>query len=184
MRILPIIGTHAFYVLEGEEISSETVSKDWKPSNDPASNWHGLGVVEENDLDPQYEGETTHYMPAPGGYVPRKSTYEAMTLQGQLLLQDMDELVMALTFGAKMPDAEGDFIPGSAREKMRGWLKLQKYLAEDDQLVTIVDMWCELWLGSGIQHSRTPSKATIAFRMLQSPLNVGKLSNLTAGGGD
>lgn len=176
-RFAPIIGTHAFFVLAGQEFDSDTVGPDFKPSADPASNWRKLGVVEDNNISVSYEGETTHYQPAPGGYKPRARTFESVELSGQLLCQDIDEFIMALAFGAKQADSEGNFVPGSQNKPQQGWLKLQKYVAEDDSLVTVMDLWVEFKIGGGIQFSKAPTKPTVEFMLLDSPLNVGKFTN-------
>jgi hypothetical protein len=178
MRILSIIGAHAFFALEGEVIDSITVSATAKPDADPIANWRSLGVIEENDINVAYEGETKHYAPTPGGYKHRRSTYESVEVSGALICQDMDEFILSLAMGAKQADAEGDYVPGSQAEAQRGWLKLQHYAAEDDQLVNLMDVWCEFKVGGGIKFSKAVTKPSLEFMVLNSSLNVGKFSNL------
>ena len=180
MRILSIIGAHAFFALEGDVIDSVTVASDAKPDNDPISNWRSLGVIEENDINVSYEGEAKHYAPTPGGYKRRGSTYESVEVSGALVCQDMDEFILSLAMGAKQADAGGDYVPGSQSAPQKGWLKLQHYVAEDDALVNLMDVWVEFKVGGGIKFSKAVTKPSVEFMMLNSPLNVGKFTNLSA----
>ncbi len=178
MKILPIIGAHAFFCLEGAVIDSVTVAADAKPDADPIANWSSLGVIEGNDISVAYEGEQKHYAPTPGGYKPRRTTYESIEVSGSLLCQDMDEFILSLAMGAKQADAEGDYVPGSQSEAQRGWLKLQHYAADTDELVNLMDVWVEFKVGSGIKFSKAVTKPTVDFMVLNSPLNIGKFTNL------
>lgn len=175
---LPILGCHAYIALEGEEIDSITVSATSKPDNDPEANWTSLGVIEQAGMSVSYEGETTHYAPSPGGYKPRRSTFESITNDIALTCQDMGEIVFALAMGANQPNATGDYIPGSQTTKLKGWLKVQQYRADTEQLVNVFDVWCEFTLGE-VTASRQVTKPVLTCRMLQSSLNVGKLTNLS-----
>ncbi|MEM0964789.1 MAG: hypothetical protein AAGJ81_01390 [Verrucomicrobiota bacterium] len=175
---LPIIGCHAYVALAGLEIDGVTVSKDAKPDGEPEVNWKNLGVIEQAVSTPSYEGEATHYAPAPGGYKPRRSTFESAGLVIALTTQDMDELIMALAMAANQPDAGGNYVPGSLTEKQQAWLKVQKYRADTDQLVNVFDMWSEVTVAD-VTDSRQVTKPVLNFRFLQSDLNVGQFSNLT-----
>lgn len=178
MKELPIIGNHAFIALEGQVIDSVTVAVDAKPDNDPEANWTNLGVIEQAEQSVSYEGEQTHYAPQPGGYAPRRRTFESTALSINLLCQDMGEFLFALGLGATQPDAMGNFVPGSLKGPQRGWLKIQQYLAESDQLVNVMDLWVEMKV-SQLTTSRQVTKPSLECFMLQSSLNVGKLSNLS-----
>lgn len=180
MKILSIIGAHAFFALEGADIDGITVSATSKPDADPITNWSSLGVIEENDINVAYEGEQKHYAPTPGGYKHRRSTYESVEVSGALLCQDMDEFVLSLAMGAKQADAEGDYVPGSQTEAQRGWLKLQHYAADTDELVNLMDVWVEFKVGSGVKFSKAVTKPSVEFMVLHSALNVGKFTNLGA----
>ncbi|HBR95708.1 MAG TPA: hypothetical protein DEA90_16245 [Opitutae bacterium] len=178
MKILAIIGAHAFFALEGASIDGITVSETAKPDADPIANWSSLGVIEENDINVAYEGETKHYAPTPGGYKQRRSTYESIEVSGSLLCQDMDAFVLSLAMGAKQADENGDYVPGSQTEAQRGWLKLQHYAGDTDELVNLMDIWVEFKVGGGIKFSKAVTKPSVDFTVLHSALNVGKFTNL------
>jgi len=179
MKILAIIGAHAYFALEGAVIDGTTVSATAKPDADPIANWSSFGVIEENDINVSYEGETKHYAPTPGAYKHRRSTYESIEVSGALVCQDMDAFVLSLAMGAKQADAAtGDYVPGSQTEAQRGWLKLQHYAADTEELVNLMDIWCEFKVGGGIKFSKAVTKPSVDFMMLQSPLNVGNFANL------
>jgi hypothetical protein len=180
MKILAIIGAHAFFALEGDVIDSITVGPSAKPDADPITNWRSLGVIEENNISVSYEGEQKHYAPTPGGYKHRGSTYESIDVSGSLLCQDMDEFILSLAMGAKQADSEGDYIPGSQSAPQKGWLKLQHYAGDTDELVNLMDIWCEFKVGE-ITLSKAVTKPSLEFMMLNSPLNVGKFTNLGSG---
>ncbi|MGE9270041.1 MAG: hypothetical protein ACQKBU_04495 [Verrucomicrobiales bacterium] len=176
---LPIIGCHAFVALEGEEIDSITVSATAKPDGDPEANWTSLGVIEQAGQSVSYEGETTHYAPSPGGYKQRRSTFEAVNVAIALTCQDMGEFIFALAMGSKQPNGTGDYTPGDQTEKQRGWLKVQQYRADTDELVNIFDVWCEFTV-SETTSSRQVTKPVLNCAVLSSTLNVGKLSNISS----
>jgi hypothetical protein len=178
MKILAIIGAHAFFALEGSVIDGITVSADSKPDADPIDNWSSLGVIEENDIAVNYEGEQKHYAPTPGGYKQRRTTYESVEVSGSLLCQDMDAFILSLAMGAKQAAEDGSYVPGSQSEAQRGWLKLQHYAADSDELVNLMDIWVEFKVGGGIKFSKSVTKPSVDFTLLYSSLNVGQFSNL------
>jgi len=176
-----ILGSHLWFARDGATIDATTVDKDTLPVfSSTKAEWLALGSVEE--FEPQHtKNMIKRRAPITDGG--RYETRVKIPLESELMLafslQEFEQINFEMLFGADGIDAgDGSFVPNSRRTQIIGWLHLDAYDQENDQIVEL-DAWCELDQ-QPFRFGENLNTHALTAEVLGNSLNSGILTNLSA----
>jgi len=170
-----IIGSHAFFVREGDTSTSPSgsVSKTLKPVADDAS-WIDFGILEKSSVDRSAE-EKEVWKPSPGKLRLDDILETKEKIMLKFTVKQMSALMFELAFGTlALTTASTQYNPGEGTAK-KGWLKLQHY-ADDDTIRNVTDVYVHLKLGGEVSFADDLVTFDVEATVLHSSLNTGTLS--------
>ena len=169
-----LIGTHAWFIQEGETFTSPTagtVSKTSKPDASEVNLLH-MGIIENMDIESTSE-EIEVFGPAPGIMVLQDVLETKRQLNGTLKLKELTLLALqAVMKTDKLVGTSAEQFNPLLGKTIKGWLKLQHYDGEDNSEVIRLDLYVHL-KAQGISMGDTLVEPSLDFKTLYSDLNTG-----------
>ena len=177
--LAPIIGNHAFIVIEGETVDGVTVGPTAAglPDDAPESNWRNLGCIETASYNFTREGQTQVFCPSPGSYELANEKYTSSTLTVSLGLANPNVDFWTLAFGASSVSGTGVFTPGSSGQPTKGWVKIQAYESGTENNVVNMQFWCTMTVDGDVTFSNSRTQPTLQLKIIANILNSGQLLN-------
>lgn len=177
-----LIGSHVFFAREGleyeDDLETLIVGRNNKP---PAASdvWEEVGIIRSESSENGAEAVDI-WRPAPGRKVLDDSIISAQQLTLTYTVDEVSPLVYEMLHGANNIDpTTGGYVPLSQGSFVKGWFKAQQY-DNNDILINVLDVYGVARLAGAVENgdTTTPSNYQLQIRVLRSPHNSGKVSNI------
>lgn len=169
-KLAPVVGSIIYLAEEGETVETVTVADTaaGKPAGSDFSTWRELGCVESYKIDPGLDGgeKIRCYDTTVGAYKTKASRGERVDPVIDAVVQDCDDLLIALAHGAAGVDGSDNFAPGTGNGKVRGWIKVQNYIGT--VVNVILEAWVEISVPDGVTFEEAATKLNVRIE-LQTP---------------
>lgn len=168
-KLAPVIGSLIYLAQEGETIETVVVADTsaGKPAGATFVDWRELGCLESYKIDPGLDGgESIRCFDSTlGAFVKKASRGQRVDPVINLVVQNIDDLIVALAHGANGVDGSDNFEPGAGDGKVRGWIKIQNY--DGTVVVNVLEAWVEVTVPDGIEFKEGPTKANVRIELLK-----------------
>lgn len=173
-----VFGPVAYFALNGATVESVTVSAATAPAGSVLTTWRPLGSIKSATPQIGRQGgqKIRAYDTTLGKFTTVNKVNEQIDLSYQFVLQEVDDLIIALANAADGVDGSDEYVPMGTDAKVRGYLLFRQY--EGTTKVNEVKVWGDLLVVSGPVSQEAPGDVTVRFEVISNSNNAG----VTAGG--
>lgn len=174
-----VFGMKVYFAENGETVESVTVSAGTAPAGSVLTTWRELGCLKSVTPQQARAGgvKIRCYDTTLGKYVTEDTVNEQLDVMLNLVLQEVDDLIIALSFGANSA-GNGTYTPASGEGKARGYLLYRLY--DGTNLVHTVKVWGDLSVTSGPNAQEAPGDVACTFQILNNTNNTALAAGVLA----
>lgn len=173
-----VFGPAVWFAQEGATVETVSVSAATAPAGSVLTTWRELGspLSVRPRINRGGGTKVRIYNTSKGAWVTARKVNEQVDLAYELVLQEVDDLIIALAHAADGVNGSDAYTPAGTDAKVLGYLLFKQY--DETTVVNTVKVWGELMVTAGPNAEEAAGNVTVMFQVLDNANNTG----VTAGG--